>query len=121
MGDWEPDRTSLVEDHRIYFWVVPADVGGHWRLEIADKRGSTASILFDQAYQNAVARIQSNDKTVPVRGARLQGRTIFFTVDGDLGPLTGPALFTGTVGGAHIEGTFTAKDRTGTWRAKRAN
>jgi SAM-dependent methyltransferase len=121
MGEWKPDKKSEVENHHIFSWVVPADVQGAWTLKIADKYGSIHTLEFDQTYQDVTARLQSDGKSIPVNGARVKGKTVIFTLSADLGPVAGPAEFTGEVEGSTITGRFRAKNRTGEWTAKRGS
>src|SRR5574337_618042 len=43
MGDWKPDKESIVENHHIYCWTVPADLSGRWLLDIGDKYAPSRS------------------------------------------------------------------------------
>ena len=72
MGDWSPDGQSIVEDKHIYLWVVPAIVGGAWRLTLAD--GSRAKLSFDQRYQRVTGELDG----VPITDTALRGRRFFF-------------------------------------------
>ena len=121
MGEWKPDKTSEVENHLIYFWAVPADVQGPWKLEVADKYGSITTLVFDQSYQDVTALLQSDRKSIPVGNVRLRGKTISFTVEADLGSIAGPVEFSGEVEGSTIAGRFRAKSGTGGWTAKRGS
>ncbi len=120
MGDWKPDKESAVENHRVYFWTVPADVSGTWRLDIADKYATSRSFLeFKQNYQNLAVTLRSGERELPVRGCRLQGRNLEFTVDRETGSLAAGAHFTGEVNGNYAVGKFKTKNLSGSWTARK--
>ncbi len=120
MGDWKPDKESAIENHRIYFWTVPADLSGRWRLDISDKYAASRSFLeFRQSYQNVTITLESGNQKIPVSGSRLEGRKLEFTVDGETGSLAGGARFTGEVNGNRAAGKFKTKNLSGTWTARR--
>ena len=60
MGDWRPDRVQRVRgpnrDHRLYLWLVPADVAGVWRMRLGDRE---ALLNLTQRYQMLGARSPS--------------------------------------------------------------
>ena len=70
MGDWEPDETARPAASEIYLWVVPAKVGGRWRVEIGDERFEVA---LEQRYQRVAARILGGDAPLRVTGVQLAG------------------------------------------------
>lgn len=51
MGEWEPDSTVAIPGHmdNVYFWVVPANVAGTWRLQVDGDEVVTLEI--DQRFQ----------------------------------------------------------------------
>ena len=49
MGDWHPDRQQTVGESDIFLWIVPAKVGGSWRL---NTQGRVIDIRIDQKYQH---------------------------------------------------------------------
>ncbi len=38
MGEWQPERTISTDDAFGYFWIVPAQVAGHWAFEVQGRR-----------------------------------------------------------------------------------
>lgn len=118
MGEWEPDKEAEVEGHHLYFWVVPADVSGSWKLNVTGI-DAEAVIEFVQDYQKVRGGIRSGREGYHVTGARLSGKTIRFTAERAFGGLPAPADFTGDVEGDRITGTYRSLSRTGKWKAER--
>ncbi len=116
MGEWKPDKTAFVENHRVYAWIVPADVNGAWKLALP---GSSAEprLEITQRYQHSLAWIHIGRKTIAVNNMQLRGKTVAFTVSADIGPVTGPTEFMGEVDGDVIAGGFRSAERAGAWNA----
>lgn len=53
MGDWKPDRVLTVERRNAYFWVVPADVSGTWRLKA--ETGRPIALQIEQKHQQLLS------------------------------------------------------------------
>lgn len=81
MGDWRPDAYRMVQGRYIYQWVVPARVGGDWRIERAD--GSSFVIEFKQEFQRVRGMSTIENRPHPVDFAELAGPVIRFSIDGD--------------------------------------
>jgi hypothetical protein len=52
MEDWEADEISTLDGRNAYFWLVPAQVGGNWSMDIA---AATAAVPATQAVQETPA------------------------------------------------------------------
>jgi hypothetical protein len=107
MGDWKPDLQASLRGagSQIYFWVIPAQIAGLWKVQVGSLRGNTEYELdIAQKYQeiNVVARRAG--KQVLVISPRLDGNALgFVLVDHD-----DPAYrrrFDGKVTGNTIDGT----------------
>lgn len=110
MGDWEPDRREEVDGATIYFWVVPAPVGGDWDLRVGDR---LLRLQIDQRFQQVSGTL--NDR--PLQSAALNGDRIRFSVD--LGQ--GEQSFHGIWDGALIRSDPDAPSGAATgWQARRA-
>ena len=105
MGDWAPDAQSIVDDKHIYLWVVPAIVGGAWRLTLED--GRRVSLRFDQHYQRVTGDL---DGAVIVDTA-LRGSRFFFRAN--------DRVFHGLVGDRTIDPDPTMAEGETGWRAER--
>jgi hypothetical protein len=126
MGDWKPDLRMSVRGagSQIYFWVIPAQVGGLWKLQVGSARGNQEYELdIAQKYQEINVVGRRAGKQLLVLTPRLDGDAIgFVLVDHDA-----PAYrrrFDGKVTGNSIEGM--ARGDTNAlpgefkWRATRA-
>jgi len=100
MGDWKPDVQETVDGRRVYFWVVPAKVGGSWTVDGATKM----TLNIDQAYQFFTGKAEIGGKSVDITDGKLKGSDISFTVDGK--------TYTGKVNGDTISGN--------NWKASKA-
>lgn len=76
MGDWRPDAHREVAGANVYLWVVPAVVGGHWHLALAD--GRIAKLELEQRFQGVSGRLDGQ----PIADATLRGDRLHFTADG---------------------------------------
>lgn len=104
MGDWEPDRSDIVEGARIYLWVVPAKIAGSWVIERENER---FTVDLDQHFQEISGTTEHQER---LRG-RLNGTEPRFEVDGQ--------LYVGQVEGDRIE-PISATGAVADWRAWRS-
>jgi hypothetical protein len=118
MDDWEPDETSSLDGRRAYFWVVPANVGGAWTLEL---QGGGAAEKFELTLEQRFQKLEGTAGLGPVlaglREPRLRGFVIGFAYVDNAGVRR---EFSGRVSGARMEGSFRADNGTeGRWTATR--
>jgi len=85
--DWLPDATDNIRGRTLYYWVVPAQVGGRWRVT-TEEVDFTLDIA--QTFQTFRAGAHVDARTLPknvpartteVRDGRLDGAEIRFMVD----------------------------------------
>jgi len=104
MGDWKPDRLVMVQ-RNIYFWTIPAQVAGRWKLE-ADLPGvgsRSYELEVRQKYQEIEPFAKTEQRNHAVWEPRLNGAAIsFIIVDGDLAH-----RYEGQVHGKTMEGLVT--------------
>ncbi|MCL2669519.1 MAG: class I SAM-dependent methyltransferase, partial [Syntrophaceae bacterium] len=75
MGDWKPDQTtSLRGAGTAHLWIVPAKVGGTWKID-------DGHINFTQNFQNITGTLTVGKKDMALSG-KLNGDRISFTADG---------------------------------------
>ncbi len=116
MGDWKPDSTLTVRNDGgftsyAYYWRIPADVAGTWKLSAP---GGTYTLQLKQRFQELSGEAKVDGRTVPLEDGRLTGDTVSFSLrDGST-----PLRFGGTVNGERMEGT-TKGGKAGKWSASR--
>jgi SAM-dependent methyltransferase len=112
MDDWQPDQVDSSDGRTAYMWIVPAKVGGTWRIEVAG--GPRYEAAFAQQYQTVSGNVKGDGKTLQLTNGKLVGGNIVFGVE------EGNATreFIGTVNGDRMEGAV--KGGAGTkWTAVR--
>jgi SAM-dependent methyltransferase len=97
MGDWRPDRVQRVRgpnrDHRLYLWLVPADVAGVWRMRLGEREGL---LNLTQRYQVLGGTLALDGRELPIADGRMAGARITFTA--------GALTFDGRAGSETLEG-----------------
>jgi SAM-dependent methyltransferase len=118
MGSWEPDDVSTIDGRPGYLWIVPAPVGGGWKLATIEPRGaSEVPINFSQAFQQVTGTTRFDKMDGRLRNVRLWGDRIAFEMMDERGVLR---AYDGRVAGERIEGATRAADgTTGTFNAVR--
>jgi SAM-dependent methyltransferase len=123
MGSWKHDQTIGTPDgHRVYFWVIPANVMGVWEWTLPGKKERYVMRLSQQ-FQLVSGVLQSGSDESPVKNLELRGNRLQFIVERFFKGQKQAFRFTGYVKGHFIEGT--AEEMTAgsgekeTWRAKR--
>lgn len=110
MGDWQPDDIVAVERNChswcvAMMWIVPATVGGTWRLPQGGMR-------LSQTFQIVTGTLRTDGGTVALTDGRVRGNQISF--------MAGAARYIGRVSGLTMEGTVTIGGRTAAWSARRS-
>ncbi|MGQ0522573.1 MAG: SAM-dependent methyltransferase [Betaproteobacteria bacterium] len=116
MEDWKPDVHLKVDakekyggsggESDIYFWVIPAKVGGGWRWElpVAGKpRGY--QVTLNQKFQMLTGSVRVDGRDAPIQNARLRGEQISFVFTA---PVEGAPVkheVSGSVDGETMAGT----------------
>jgi len=109
MGDWPPDETTTINSGCVNWctallWIVPAKVGGAWKL-------AQGELHLTQAYQVVGGTFEAGRASGLVVNGRIRGNQISF--------LVGASQFAGKVAGNVIEGTIAANGKTSPWKATR--
>jgi hypothetical protein len=104
MGDWKADSTLNVKNQGnftsyAYFWRIPADVAGSWKVTGAPAGGYTMQL--EQRYQEVTGTAEVGGRPIALVDERLKGDTLTFTLRD--GPTS--LRFTGTVEGERMSGT----------------
>ena len=108
MGDWQADDrieagSDCVNYCRAYKWVVPAKVGGSWRI-------GDGALELTQTYQMLTGTLTQDKKPLPISDAKMTGAEITFVAGGK--------RYTGQVSDNTMSGTV---EGGGAWSATRAN
>jgi SAM-dependent methyltransferase len=80
MDDWEADKHVRINDHSVYFLVIPARVEGTWSWETG---GEKFEMRARQKFQSMYLTVLSDDATYNVEDNLLNGRRISFTATDD--------------------------------------
>ena len=129
MGEWHPDRmVTLTVPEKIeangtdkaylYLWIVPAAIGGTWRIDFdAEKSGEKITVAFSQYFQKIDAAAERMRRPLPIQNPTLTGAMVTFSIA--LGATQ--YQFSGRVDGDKIEGTATTSSGKGLlkWRGTR--
>ncbi|HSC95721.1 MAG TPA: class I SAM-dependent methyltransferase [Burkholderiales bacterium] len=110
MGQWPADASAKVTAKQgctsycsIYFWIVPAKVGGAWKLPDGE-------LTIKQEFQMISGTLQAGGKSIALKG-RMSGDRISFSA--------GSAEYRGRVGPGSITGTFKMDGANREWTAIR--
>jgi SAM-dependent methyltransferase len=94
MAEWQPDQTIKVSgasrSHTVYYWVVPADVGGVWPVQVPAGTGERRyELRLQQEFQTVRGTIGMEGRDIPITDATLVGDRLRFTaVTDDQGRLS---------------------------------
>ncbi len=110
MGEWQPDKTIRIDTLAVYYWVVPADVGGMWTLQIPTAEGvSPQTLSLRQAYQRISGSVRLNGRKLDLRDPWIDGEHLSFTASGTVGGEPVLMRFSGHVQGGQAAGVVEVK------------
>jgi hypothetical protein len=125
MGDWKPDLRATVRgtNGTVYYWLIPAQAAGLWKLQVVTARGSVDYELdVQQKYQELNVLANRAGKQVAVLTPRLDGDAISFVLV-DQEDAVHRRRFEGKVAGKSMEGTARGEANAPAeemkWRARR--
>lgn len=75
MGDWHPDRRQTVGESDIFLWIIPAKIGGSWKL---NTQGRAIDIRIDQKYQHFKGTALVDGRRRPIGNGRIDGIGVTF-------------------------------------------
>jgi hypothetical protein len=119
MGDWQPDEHKTIEingqSYDAYYWLVPANMSGHWNVTSDQTSDLPRTVLVDQRFQKII--VYSGDTGELLGEGKVNGET--FTVGmKNKGANTGLSLFQGKIDGDTIQATIVGREER-RWRAAR--
>ncbi|MBX6393926.1 MAG: methyltransferase domain-containing protein [Burkholderiales bacterium] len=117
MEDWKSDNDTVVDGRPAYLWIVPAKVGGKWKLSYPDGK-ETAELTLTQNFQLIWGDLRQGGETLELGAPWLAGDRIRFTVRD---AQDRPHQYTGKVfDGRRMEGTVSVDGKqTRKWVATR--
>ncbi len=110
MGEWQPDKTIHVDGSPVHCWVVPADVGGVWTLEISEAEGlSPQTLSLRQAFQKLSGSVRLHGAKLGLRDPRIDGEKLSFAASGSVGGQPVFMEFTGRMQDGQATGMVVVK------------
>jgi hypothetical protein len=109
MGTWKADSTFMVGSSAVFYWVIPANVGGEWALSAPG--GKEYTLRLTQKFQHVEGTAELNGKSVPVSAAGVHGDKVVF----ELADPGGPVRLIGRIKDDEMTGTV----RGSKWTARR--
>ncbi len=103
MGGWQPDETSRAAGASAYLWLVPANLGGRWRLRYpcGGQAVNVPMTVARQVFQFPQGRVQLGSAETSLRDARVSGDRLRFAFTDTGGRLR---RFEGRIAGDRIDG-----------------
>jgi SAM-dependent methyltransferase len=111
MGEWQPDQNLPLTSKEgcnssycnILLWIVPAKVGGLWKLPQGE-------LELQQTFQTVTGALRTKNGVTPIADGRIDGARIQFRI--------GDARYTGELNGNTLQGTVSG-GQNGQWTATR--
>ncbi len=105
MGSWRPDRSNTAAGgHRVYFWVIPANVTGVWKWDLPGEEKHYVMKL-SQEFQRVSGTLQLGPDEIPVKNLELRGNRLKFIAERFFEGQAQTLRFAGVVKGELLEGT----------------
>jgi hypothetical protein len=109
MGNWKADSTFTVGSSAVFYWVMPANVGGEW--VVSAPGGKEYTLRLTQKFQHVEGTAELNGKSVPVSAAGVHGDKVIL----ELADPDGPVRLVGRV----KDDVMTGTGRGSKWSARR--
>lgn len=105
MGDWKPDAVEQLGESTYYYWVLPAEVKGWWRIS-APTLGKDGEYTVEvaQHFQEIRVALLTKQTDITISHAKIKGDTISFFLGRGLGKNKTGMFFKGRVAGNAISG-----------------
>jgi hypothetical protein len=126
-GEWKPDREVSIEvpekygtpgqwKSTLFYWIVPAHVGGRWQVSAPGLFQQPSSLRLDQQYQVLRGELTDHGKSLAVTSGKLDARRVTFK----LAMANGIHEFSGIVDGDRMSGEAVQGGRSFAWTAVRS-
>lgn len=125
MGTWEEDQSiTAANGHKVYFWVVPANVSGTWEWEKRGPKDRERWLLrLQQSFQKVSGTLRTGTEELSLKELGLKGPWLRFVVEREIKGQIHKVHFEGRVKDDLLEGTIEVMSGNGSsrnsWRAKR--
>jgi SAM-dependent methyltransferase len=130
MDEWEADEISYIQDewetHSVFFWIIPADVSGIWRLTMPDVAGPHEFVLFlEQNFQKLSGQAREGASPLPVfiKDEKIRGAELEFILERSGKNKKERLVFRGKAEGDTITGVVSEEGAPAgsrfVWKAKR--
>lgn len=128
MGEWQPDELKVIkssfDNHKIFLWIVPADVSGLWEWTNPTENGIVNfKMALYQKFQKVEGTINFDNSEVVLKNIKLQGKYLSFEFNQIFEGENIPFYFDGYAEREIIEGRVTFEKESGQeknfWKAKR--
>jgi len=81
MGSWEPDQSiAAAGGHRVYFWVIPANVTGVWEWDMPGN-GEHYVMKLGQQFQRLSGTLRVGSDEIAVKNLELRGNRLQFIAE----------------------------------------
>ena len=115
MGEWKADSTLNGNPGSQffnfgYYWVIPADVAGTWR--VSSKGGGAYTLQLEQRYQHVTGTASAGEEQAELSEFVVKGDSVRFVISDTLS-------FAGRVSGEQAEGRVTGAGKPRSWTAER--
>jgi hypothetical protein len=126
-GEWKPDRETTVDvpekygtagqwKSTLFYWLVPARVGGDWRLSAPGLLAGDQPLYLIQKFQFLEGRLVRKARSVPLASGKLEADRISFRLVLPSGPID----FSGHVEHDRMSGQAMQGERAIAWSATRS-
>jgi hypothetical protein len=126
-SDWKPDRETSVDVEEkygtpgqwkstLFYWIVPAQVQGQWRIESPSLAAQPLPVTLEQQFQYVAGRASAQGREVSLAGGKLEADRIQFKLTLPQGVYE----FQGVVNGERMRGEVVHAGRSAAWTAVRA-
>jgi SAM-dependent methyltransferase len=117
MGDWQPDKVIYVPgssyEHTVFYWVIPANVDGAWRMRVAAPTGERRYLLrLQQRYQEVRGTVNAEGEADLITQTTLTGNQLHFTVITGIRGEEVKMAFDGQVSGEAMHGSVEVESGT---------
>jgi SAM-dependent methyltransferase len=125
MGEWKPDKYVEISKHRIYFWVIPANIAGSWTWPIKmGSRTTDVTLRLNQNFQKITGTFTIDNSTVPITRTKLSGEKLSLSTEPLIDGEKVTVKLTAQAEGNALHGTMEipgkAANSMTTWNAERS-